>query len=77
MTHIIERDFFPDLKKLKVQSEFLNAVDQVDVSKATELGMELRRLQSTPIGQDRFVGKDVIVDKKKEPFFLSSISDID
>ena len=34
---IIERDFFPDLEKLRAQNEYLEAMDQNDVLKMREL----------------------------------------
>ncbi|KAJ3044708.1 DiGeorge syndrome critical region protein 14 [Rhizophlyctis rosea] len=44
VSEIIERDFFPNLKKLKTQNEFLEAVQKGEQHKASQLGMELRRL---------------------------------
>ncbi|KAJ3353237.1 hypothetical protein HDU83_007065 [Entophlyctis luteolus] len=44
MSHIIERDFFPDLKKLKTQNSFLAAVEVGDLAQAKALGEELHRL---------------------------------
>lgn len=35
--NIIERDFFPDLKKLKAQNEYLEALEQNDVKRMREL----------------------------------------
>ncbi|RZC34214.1 DGCR14 [Asbolus verrucosus] len=37
---IIQRDFFPDLEKLKAQNEYLDAVERNDVSKMRELYMK-------------------------------------
>lgn len=37
MGNIIERDFFPDLKKLKAQNEYLEALEQNDVKRMREL----------------------------------------
>jgi protein DGCR14 len=37
MGKIIERDFFPDLEKLKAQNEYLDALDKNDLSKLREI----------------------------------------
>lgn len=37
MGKIIQRDFFPDLEKLKAQNEYLEAVEKNDVQKMREL----------------------------------------
>jgi protein DGCR14 len=44
VSDIIERDFFPDLKKLKTQNEFLDAVNTGDLAKAKSLGERLQRM---------------------------------
>lgn len=40
MENIIQRDFFPDLEKLKVQNEYLEAVDKNDVIKMRDLHLK-------------------------------------
>lgn len=37
MAKIIQRDFFPDLEKLKAQNEFLDATERKDHQKLREL----------------------------------------
>lgn len=37
MGKIIQRDFFPDLEKLKAQHDYLEAVERNDVAKLREL----------------------------------------
>ena len=37
MGQIIQRDFFPDLERLKAQNEYLEAVDKNDIQKLREL----------------------------------------
>ncbi|KAI9090082.1 nuclear protein Es2-domain-containing protein [Phlyctochytrium arcticum] len=46
VSDIIERDFFPTLKKLRLQSDFLDAVQEDDYFRARQVGGELRQLQS-------------------------------
>ncbi|TPX55107.1 hypothetical protein PhCBS80983_g05608 [Powellomyces hirtus] len=59
---IIERDFFPNLQKMKVQNEYLNALQGGEYAKARILGGELQRMATenpgaTPSGQTpRFGG---------------------
>ncbi|KAJ3332138.1 hypothetical protein HDU76_001172 [Blyttiomyces sp. JEL0837] len=52
VSDIIERDFFPSLKRLKVQNEFLDAVQAGDLPKAKELGMQLHRIATGRVGTD-------------------------
>lgn len=40
MGKIIQRDFFPDLEKLKVQNEYLEAMERNDVIKMRELHLK-------------------------------------
>lgn len=40
MGKIIQRDFFPDLEKLKVQNEYLEAMEKNDVIKMRELHLK-------------------------------------
>lgn len=40
MGKIIQRDFFPDLEKLKVQSEYLDAMEKNDVIRMRELHLK-------------------------------------
>lgn len=40
MGKIIQRDFFPDLEKLKVQNEYLDAMEKNDVIKMRELHLK-------------------------------------
>lgn len=40
MGKIIERDFFPDLGRLKVQNEYLDAMEKNDVIKMRELHLK-------------------------------------
>ena len=44
VSDIIERDFFPNLKKMKKQNEFLDALQKGETVKAQVLGMEIRRM---------------------------------
>ena len=44
VSDIIERDFFPDLKKLKTQNDFLDAINTGDLAKAKFLGERLQRM---------------------------------
>jgi protein DGCR14 len=37
MGSIIQRDFFPDLERLKAQNEYLDAVEKNDILKLREL----------------------------------------
>lgn len=37
MGKIIQRDFFPDLEKMKAQNEYLEAVEKNDIQKLREL----------------------------------------
>ncbi|KAJ3165982.1 Ras- protein Rab-2A [Irineochytrium annulatum] len=52
VSDIIERDFFPGLKKLKLQNEFLDAVNQSDYARAKVLGTEIQRLATGYRGSD-------------------------
>ncbi|KAI8610268.1 nuclear protein Es2-domain-containing protein [Chytriomyces sp. MP71] len=47
---IIERDFFPQLKKMKAQNAFLDAVEAGDVVTARVLGERLRRMDEAASG---------------------------
>lgn len=40
MGRIIQRDFFPDLEKLKAQNEYLDAIERNDRMKMRELYMK-------------------------------------
>lgn len=40
MGKIIQRDFFPDLEKLKAQQDYLEAMDRNDLTKLRELHMK-------------------------------------
>lgn len=40
MGEIIQRDFYPDLKKLKAQNEYLDAVGKNDLVKLRELHLK-------------------------------------
>lgn len=40
MGKIIQRDFFPDLQKLKAQSEYLEALEKNDIRKLREMHMK-------------------------------------
>ncbi|KAJ3172291.1 DiGeorge syndrome critical region protein 14 [Geranomyces variabilis] len=44
LSTIIERDYFPNLTKMKVQNEYLNAVQCGEYSKARAIGAEIRRM---------------------------------
>ena len=49
---IIERDFFPDLPRLRAQYEYLSAMEQNDVAKMQEISRKYttpRPLQSTDV----------------------------
>ncbi|KAJ3063410.1 DiGeorge syndrome critical region protein 14, partial [Quaeritorhiza haematococci] len=46
VSEIIQRDFFPDLKKMRLQNEFLDAVQEVDLEKARAVGAELARMST-------------------------------
>ena len=46
MSHIIERDFFPDLKKMKLHNGYLSALAEGDVAKARNLGIEIARIKT-------------------------------
>ncbi|KAJ3101869.1 Envelope glycoprotein [Phlyctochytrium planicorne] len=50
MSDIIERDFFPGLKKLKLQNEFLDAVQSADLGRAKSLGLQLHRMATGAAG---------------------------
>lgn len=43
LSAIIQRDYFPDLKAMKLKTEYLDAVKCGDVGRARMLGIELRR----------------------------------
>ncbi|KAI8924593.1 nuclear protein Es2-domain-containing protein [Entophlyctis helioformis] len=47
---IIERDFFPSLHRLRLQSDFLDAVQSVDLPRASALGFQLAQLSATAGG---------------------------
>ncbi|KAI9362047.1 nuclear protein Es2-domain-containing protein [Zopfochytrium polystomum] len=49
---IIERDFFPDLKRLKTQNEFLDAVNAGDLPKAKYYGEQLYRMSTGRIASE-------------------------
>ncbi|KAJ3154045.1 DiGeorge syndrome critical region protein 14 [Geranomyces variabilis] len=53
LSTIIERDFFPNLTKMKVQNEYLNAVHGGDYSKARALDAEIRRMATDEGGGSR------------------------
>lgn len=46
VSDIIERDFFPNLKKMKVQNELLEAVHNGEYAKAKALRVELERIKT-------------------------------
>ncbi|TPX34157.1 hypothetical protein SmJEL517_g03131 [Synchytrium microbalum] len=46
MSNIIERDFFPDLKKIKVQNGYLAAIEEGDIAKARHLAVEIARIKT-------------------------------
>ncbi|KAJ3218032.1 Envelope glycoprotein [Dinochytrium kinnereticum] len=53
VSDIIERDFFPGLKRLKLQNDFLDAVQSADLAKAKALGIELHRMATGAPGRER------------------------
>jgi hypothetical protein len=48
ISYIIERDFFPNLAKLRAQQEYFNAEDSGDLVRMQLAGRELKRLATTP-----------------------------
>ncbi|KAJ3409345.1 Cytosolic carboxypeptidase 1 [Chytridiales sp. JEL 0842] len=54
VSDIIERDFFPDLKRMKVQNQFLDAVQAGDLQAARTLGLQLQRLKTGKPGNGDF-----------------------
>ncbi|KAM3583018.1 hypothetical protein VKS41_004774 [Umbelopsis sp. WA50703] len=48
ISYIIERDFFPNLAKLRAQQEYFDAEDSGDLMRMQHAGKELRRLATTP-----------------------------
>ncbi|KAJ2958500.1 hypothetical protein NQZ79_g5912 [Umbelopsis isabellina] len=50
ISYIIERDFFPNLAKLRAQQEYFDAEDSGDLMRMQHAGKELRRLATTPRG---------------------------
>jgi len=44
---IIEKDFFPDLSKMKAQSEYMEALDKNDLVKLRELEIKFFKQQDT------------------------------
>lgn len=48
ISYIIERDFFPNLAKLRAQQEYFDAEDSGDLMRLQHAGKELRRLATTP-----------------------------
>ena len=44
ISKIIQRDFFPDLEKLRVQKKLFDAVDQVDDARAAQLAFQLAKM---------------------------------
>ncbi|KAJ3045445.1 hypothetical protein HK097_001218 [Rhizophlyctis rosea] len=62
VSDIIERDFFPNLKKLKTQNEFLDAVAKGELGKAGTLGMELRRMATERVARGAFTPR-----RQREP----------
>ncbi|KAJ3112547.1 DiGeorge syndrome critical region protein 14 [Phlyctochytrium bullatum] len=53
VSDIIQRDFFPGLKRLKVQNEFLDAIQSADLPRAKALGLELHRMATGVPGTPR------------------------
>ncbi|KAI8824347.1 nuclear protein Es2-domain-containing protein [Fimicolochytrium jonesii] len=47
VSDIIERDFFPNLKKMKLQNEFLAAVQGGEIGLARSLGVEMARMATS------------------------------
>ncbi|KAJ3146824.1 DiGeorge syndrome critical region protein 14 [Geranomyces michiganensis] len=74
LSTIIERDFFPNLTKMKVQNEYLNAVQGGEYSKARALGAEMRRLATgdgdggTLAGDDTPAGFDFATPRSSSSF---------
>lgn len=48
MSKIIQRDFFPDLDKLKAQNQYLDAVEKNDLSKLREIFAKYSGKTPTP-----------------------------
>jgi len=46
LSHIIKRDFFPDLYKMKLQNDYLTAVAEGDFGAARIFGREMVKLNS-------------------------------
>jgi hypothetical protein len=46
LSTIIERDFFPDLKKLKTHNGYLAAVQEGDLAKARSLAVQVARMRT-------------------------------
>jgi protein DGCR14 len=45
LSQVIERDFFPDLKRIRLQNSFLDAVNGMDLSAAAQYSKELAQLK--------------------------------
>lgn len=48
ISYIIERDFFPNLAKLRAQQEYFHAEESGDLVRLQQAGRELKRLTTTP-----------------------------
>lgn len=50
ISEIVERDFFPNLKKMRIQNDLLGAVQNEEFQKAHNLSLELDKMSSmTPL----------------------------
>ncbi|KAI9139358.1 nuclear protein Es2-domain-containing protein [Paraphysoderma sedebokerense] len=52
LSHIIQRDFFPDLKRLKTETDYYTALEFGDLEKIKSLQWELEKLKSDQTNND-------------------------
>lgn len=51
VSSIIERDFFPHLKKMRLENELLDAMDNVELDRVRELGHQLKEMERENQGE--------------------------
>ncbi|KAI8577989.1 hypothetical protein K450DRAFT_273323 [Umbelopsis ramanniana AG] len=71
ISYIIERDFFPNLAKLRAQQEYFHAEESGDLVRLQQAGRELKRLTTTPrttrLGTSQSIAKQAVVQKASVP----------
>ncbi|KAJ3022736.1 DiGeorge syndrome critical region protein 14 [Thoreauomyces humboldtii] len=77
VSKIIQRDFFPDLERLKMQNDYLNAVQGGEYTRARLIGGELQRLATgTPTSSSFGTPRATALHGFDTPMSQSSVSSV-